>query len=134
MSDRSYLGKGWGFPVSFTRQEGAVMTSDEEDIRQSLYILLSTVPGERLFTPKYGCRLNQWVFSIIDISEKTRIRKEIEAAVLEGEPRIDLEEVEVEVRDEQEEVLLIHLHYRVRQTNSRSNIVYPFYLREGTHL
>lgn len=110
------------------------MVSENEDILQSLEILLSTIPGERIFRPNYGCDTNKWMFSRMNLSEKTRIINTIEMAILEGEPRIKLESVNVEIKDEREGILWINIEYVVSQTNSRSNIVYPFYIKEGTNL
>ncbi|GAB6122656.1 GPW/gp25 family protein [Dysgonomonas termitidis] len=134
MDDKPYLGIGWSFPVSFDKKEGVSMSYGDGDIRESLEVLLSTIPGERIFRPEYGCNIRQWVFSRMNLSEKTRIANTIEMAILEGEPRIILESVDVNIKNEREGILWISIDYLVSQTNSRSNMVYPFYIREGTNL
>lgn len=134
MDDKPYLGIGWSFPVSFDKKEGVSMSYGDGDIRESLEVLLSTIPGERIFRPEYGCNIRQWTFSRMNLSEKTRIANTIEMAILEGEPRIILESVDVNIKDEREGILWISIDYLVSQTNSRSNMVYPFYIREGTNL
>lgn len=136
MEDRPYLGTGWAFPPHFIKShhKGAVLVSAEEDIRESLWILLSTLPGERIFRFDYGCDIRQWVFSKMNISEKTLITDVIEQAILIGEPRVILESVNVEIKDVYEGILEIQLYYIVKETNSRSNMVYPFYFNEGTQL
>ena len=134
MNDKPYLGIGWCFPVSFDKKEGVSMSYGDGDIRESLKVLLSTIPGERIFRPEYGCNIRQWTFSRMNLSEKTRIANTIEMAILEGEPRIILESVDVNIKDEREGILWISIDYLVSQTNSRSNMVYPFYIREGTNL
>ncbi|MFV0311287.1 MAG: GPW/gp25 family protein [Dysgonomonas sp.] len=134
MDDKPYLGIGWSFPVSFDKKEGVSMSYGDGDIRESLKVLLSTIPGERIFRPEYGCNIRQWTFSRMNLSEKTRIANTIEMAILEGEPRIILESVDVNIKDEREGILWISIDYLVSQTNSRSNMVYPFYIREGTNL
>ncbi|WP_300665663.1 GPW/gp25 family protein [Fluviicola sp.] len=133
MSDKTYLGTGWGFPVRFN-QRGVHLVSDEEDIWESLRILFSTIPGERVFRYNYGCPIDKWVFSKIDLSERTMIIDIIEQAIREGEPRIITDAVEVEVRDAMEGILWIKIDFTIRQTNSRSSMVYPFYFLEGTQL
>lgn len=133
MSDKTYLGTGWGFPVRFN-QRGVHLVSDEEDIWESLRILFSTIPGERVFRYNYGCPIDKWVFSKIDLSERTMIIDIIEQAIREGEPRIITEAVEVEIRDAMEGILWIKIDFTIRQTNSRSSMVYPFYFLEGTQL
>lgn len=134
MDDKPYLGIGWSFPVSFDKKEGVSMSYGDGDIRESLKVLLSTIPGERIFRPEYGCNIRQWTFSRMNLSEKTRIANTIEMAILESEPRIILESVDVNIKDEREGILWISIDYLVSQTNSRSNMVYPFYIREGTNL
>ncbi|WP_165021226.1 GPW/gp25 family protein [Dysgonomonas sp. ZJ279] len=134
MKDKPYLGIGWSFPVSFNKREGVSMSYGDSDIRESLKILLSTIPGELIFRPEYGCNIRQWTFSRMNLSEKTRIVNTIEMAILEGEPRIMLESVDVSIKDEREGILWISIDYLVSQTNSRSNMVYPFYIKEGTNL
>lgn len=134
MVDESYLGIGWAFPPSFVSGFGAEMASSEEDIRQSLEILFSTTPGERIFNTEYGCPIRQWVFEKMDVSAEAMIADAISRAILYFEPRIDVEKTEVKIKDPLENILWIHVQYRVRQTNSRSNIVYPFYFKEGTNV
>ncbi|MHA3787028.1 GPW/gp25 family protein [Flavobacterium hauense] len=136
MEDRLYLGTGWSFPPHFMNgsHKGAVLVSGEQDIRESLRILLSTLPGERIFRFDYGCDIRQWVFSKMNLSEKTLITDVIEQAILIGEPRVILESVDVHIKDANEGILEIQLYYIVKETNSRSNMVYPFYFKEGTDL
>jgi uncharacterized protein len=133
MEDKTYLGTGWAFPVRFGTQ-GVQLVSNEEDISESLAILFSTMPGERVFRYKYGCPVEKWVFAKMDLSEKTLIIDVVEKAIREWEPRIITESVEVEFRDPPEGVLLITVDYTIRQTNSRRSMVYPFYFLEGTQL
>jgi phage baseplate assembly protein W len=133
--DRSFLGRGWSFPPEFSRQSRQVkMVSQEEDIRQSLVILFSTSPGERIMQPAYGCGLNAMVFENLNESTATEIKDIIERAVLFFEPRIILNRVELNDSEIYNGLLKIQLEYTIRSTNSRSNMVYPFYFREGTHI
>ncbi len=133
MNDKTYLGTGWAFPVRFN-QLGVHLVSDEEDIWESLRILFSTIPGERVFRYNYGCPIDKWVFSKIDLSERTMIIDIIEQAIRDGEPRIITDSVDVEIRDAMEGILWIKVEFTIRQTNSRSSLVYPFYFLEGTQL
>lgn len=131
--NNGFLGVGWGFPPRFEpTNQGAVMVSDEQDINESLTILLSTNPGERVMHPKYGCGLKAMVFREINNATVVQIKELIKRAVLFFEPRITLEKVNVSQDDALEGRLLIELEYIVITTNSRSNLVYPFYLLEGT--
>lgn len=131
---KSYLGTGWKFPPTFIKDSGVVMVSDEEDIRESLRILLSTVPGERIFRFKYGCGISKWVFSEMNLSEKTLLTDTIEQAIILFEPRIRLDKIDVEIKDELEGILWINIDYTIEMTNTRSNMVFPFYFIEGTNL
>lgn len=132
-TDNKFLGTGWGFPPSFDwRDKKAVLVSQEEDIEQSLRILLSTVPGERVMQPAYGCGLRRMVFESVNESTLTEIRDIVAKAVLFFEVRITLEAVQVELDEMQQGVLKLRLDYRVRTTNTRYNMVYPLYLLEGT--
>ncbi len=131
-SDRSFLGKGWGFPPGFTREKKDVnMVSREDDILQSLKILLLTSPGERVMHPDFGCALRSLVFDVIDENTLTALRDIIERAVLFFETRIILDRVEVDTKNQYEGFLNITLTYTVKATNSRHNMVFPFYFLEG---
>lgn len=132
---KSFLGTGWCFPPMFSPAgRGAVMVSDDEDIRESLRILFSTQPGERVMQSGYGCPLRSLVFTPIDASTITEMRDMIGKAILFHEPRIELESVDVDAGGALEGVLVLRLAYRVRSTNSRSNMVYPFHFIEATDL
>lgn len=133
MIDKSFLGKGWGFPVQFDPQtKGVSMVSDEEDIRESLRILFSTRLGERVMQPTYGCALQALVFEVVNERTLSEIREAVERAILFFEPRIRLDRVDVDDEQVYEGLLQIRVYYTIRSTNTRSNIVYPFYFREGT--
>lgn len=131
--DPSFLGRGWPFPPAFDPATGQVMmVQAEEDIVESLRILMQTRPGERVMQPTYGCRLHDLVFETMTGETRAAIAVAIERAVLFFEPRIVLISVDVNVDDWIEGKLKIRLDYRVRATNTRSNIVFPFYTTEGT--
>ena len=133
-SDYPFLGTGWDFPPSFDRGwKSNTMISDEDDIRSSLEILLSTEIGERVMQPTYGCNLKRLLFEPLDTSLKAYIKDLIKTAILYHEPRIRLEKVSLEAKS-QEGVIEITLEYLIRTTNSRYNYVYPFYVSEGTNI
>jgi uncharacterized protein len=128
-----FLGKGWAFPPAFDLDEQIVaMVSAEDDIRESLYILLTTIPGERIMLPDYGCLIHEHVFDIMGETLFTHLKGLIEHAVLHYEPRIILENVLFTVEDQREGLLKITLEYTIIQTNTRNNLVIPYYLKEGT--
>lgn len=139
-----FLGKGWSFPVRFetflalSKQSGVqqrlrLVTVDSlDDIIESLLILFQTRPGERVMQPNYGCDLQGLMFEPMDSETEAAIEHEIERAVRFFEARIDLIEVEARFDDTLNGRIRISLTFDVRATNSRHNIVYPFYLDEGT--
>jgi uncharacterized protein len=135
MTNRSFLGTGWGFPPEFdARDKGVRMVSQDEDIQESLRILLSTNPGERMMNPAFGCGLRARVFDSVSEGMITEVRDLVERAILFFEPRITLNSVDVLLRDALSGLVDIHINYTVRTTNTRSNLVYPFYLLEATNV
>ena len=133
MKEKSFLGTGWSFPPTFKNQTGTIeMVSDENDIFQSLQILLSTELKERIMRSDYGCDLNALLYESITITLLTKIKGIIENAILKYEPRIDLIEVDFYTEDSLNGVINIAITYKIRATNSRKNFVFPYYLEEGT--
>ena len=135
LDEKSFLGRGWSFPPTFDHKPGeAVLVDEAEDIRQSLYILFTTIPGERIMRPRFGCNLFSQVFNQINTTTQTYIKGLIADAILYFEPRITLEAIQFDSRDALEGVLYIQLTYTIRKTNTRTNVVYPFYVNEGTDI
>ena len=129
----SFLGRGWGFPPEFSKDTASVfLTEDEEDIEKSLEILLSTRLGERVMLPDYGCNLDELLFKPLNLTLKTYVADLIKTAILYHESRIDVEKIRIEPSNDTDGILLITIDYRIRITNSRKNMVFPFYQAEGT--
>lgn len=132
---KSFLGRGWGFPPEFNKAMKAVkMLENEADIESSLEILLSTKLGERIMVPGYGCNLDELMFKPLNLTLKTFVIDLIKTAILYHEPRIDVDKINIDPTDELEGVLLIIIDYTIRTTNSRKNMVFPFYKSEGNEL
>ncbi|MDH7444138.1 GPW/gp25 family protein [Aquimarina sp. 2201CG14-23] len=134
----SFLGTGWAFPPEFNKEgkeSGKVeMLSDEVDIKSSLEILLSTRLGERVMVPNYGCNLDELLFKPLNLTLKTFVKELIKNAILYYEPRIDVEKIQIDQTNELDGELLILIDYRIRVTNARNNLVFPFYKEEGTNI
>lgn len=110
------------------------MLEDERDIESSLEILFTTRLGERIMQPTYGCDLQNMVFEAMNLTMKTYMKDLIETAILYHEPRIRLDQIDIDSSNEHEGILHIRLTYTVRTTNSRYNYVFPFYKTEATNL
>jgi uncharacterized protein len=125
-----FLGTGWSFPPTFD-SGSVVMVSEEEDIRQSLNVLLATRPGERVMQPTFGCNLDVMLFEPLTTTLIAYIKELIKTAVLYYEPRVELDSVQINTVQIDDGFITIELRYMIRSTNSRFNLVYPFYLFEG---
>jgi phage baseplate assembly protein W len=133
-SDLAFLGRGWGFPPTFRRGSNDVeMYEAEKDIQSSLEILLSTALGERVMQPGYGCNLEKLIFEPLDTTFSTFITEQIRTAILFNEPRVVLETVDY-FTNNLEGRIDISIDYTIVATNSRANLVFPFYLIEGTDI
>lgn len=131
----SFLGTGWSFPPEFTRNgRDVVMTSDEDDIRASLTILFGTVQGERFMLPRYGLDPHELLFEPASTTMTAFLKDRINVAILIHEPRIRIVALDVDTPDPNAGVLRISLDYEVRATNSRYNLVYPFYQRDSSEV
>lgn len=133
--NNSFLGTGWSFPPTFNREAGSVeLVSDEEDIRQSLNILLSTTLGERVMQPRYGCDLTNYVFESMNSSVIGYLKDRVKNAILYFEPRIVAEKIEVTAADSFDLIegkFTISIDYSIPGTNSRFNYVYDYYKNEA---
>lgn len=131
---KAFLGKGWSFPVRFNWvTKNVEMVAAEEDIEESLFILLNTLKKERVMRPKYGHDLLPLVFKKMDNSLFHLLEDSIKKAIILYESRIDVSQVKL-THNIQESLIEIELLYVVRKTNSRHNVVFPFYLSQGTHV
>jgi len=131
--DQYFLGTGWSFPPSFTKGGSDLdLVSGPEDIHQSLQILLSTRLGERVMLENFGCDLSNILFEEMDQSLINTLASLVSDALLYFEPRIILDNLDVSESDNEQGLLLIRIEYTVRSTNSRFNMVYPFYINEAT--
>lgn len=130
----NFLGRGWSFPPAFIRGGGVEMLEGEDDIQSSLKILLSTRVGERVMQLEYGCNTDAMMFESITTGFQTFMQNQVKNAILLFEPRVDLISVDLLAQNAVDGLVLISIEYVVRTTNSRSNLVFPFYLNEGNNL
>jgi phage baseplate assembly protein W len=131
--DRSFLGTGWSFPPTFSRLTYSVnMVSDDQDIRESLWILFSTALGERIMLPEYGTQLWRMLFRNATTTLLTQLANIVRQAILYWEARITVDDVKAQPDAKVAGLVLITVNYTIRKTNARNNLVFPFYLQEGT--
>ncbi|HET6610229.1 MAG TPA: GPW/gp25 family protein [Rhodopila sp.] len=131
--DQDFLGTGWSFPPAFDKRNATVvMTGGVVNIRQSLWVLLSTTIGERIMLAPYGSNLQAWVFSSLTETMANQISAMVAKAILDWEPRINVSSIDVVELDPANGQLGISIDFTVITTNTRANLVYPFYLNEAT--
>jgi phage baseplate assembly protein W len=127
-----FLGTGWSFPPAFSRGGADVaLVSGIDDVHQSLQILLSTRLGERVMQDDFGCDLSAYLFEEVDQGLVNSLTGLISTAIVHHETRIRLDQVIIDRSDSDEGLLLINIEYTIRSTNSRFNMVYPFYINEA---
>lgn len=132
MDRKDFLGRGWAMPVALDPRTGKVASvAYEDDIRQSILIILETAPGERVMRPNFGCGIHELVFTSVDSTSIQLIRSTVEEALRRCEARIDVLGVNIDEEATTEGKLLVEIEYRVRKTNQTGNLVFPFYFREG---
>ena len=130
-TDTQLLGRGWTYPFALEEHREVALSESDDDIQQAIWMILSTALGERLMHPDFGCGIHDLVFALNNVGTAGLARHYVEDALVRWEPRIDVEEVEVQADPAETELLLISVSYRVRTTDSRYNLVYPFYLTRG---
>ena len=131
--ESSFLGTGWSFPPTFSRLNYSVdLVSDDQDIRETLWILFSTQLGERIMLPEYGSLLWKMVFQNITTTLTTQLADVVRQSILYWEPRINVDDVSVQPSASVTGLVLILVDYTIRKTNARNNLVFPFYMQEGT--
>lgn len=126
---REFLGRGWRFPVAVNRTGGISTSSLEENIRESIFIILGTAPGERIKRLDFGCDIHDLVFAPNNPTTAALAVHYCEEALHKWEPRIEDVAVTAEPSADEQNRLDIRISYVVRAQNRPGNLVYPFYLR-----
>jgi Bacteriophage baseplate protein W len=128
--DNEFLGTGWAFPIQPDKKDGGLLlTEGEEAVRQSIWMILGTARGERVMRPDFGAGLQEAVFEVHDADADATISAAVREALTRWEPRIEVLDVYAAPDSGDPHRLLIEINYQVRSTNSRFNLVYPFYLQ-----
>jgi len=130
--EKAFLGVGWSFPPQLEVTGTPLLIPYEEDIRQSIMIIMGTEPGERIMRPDFGAGLNRFVFEPLNTTTMALVQTRVQEALVDWEPRIEVVNVNVTADVNERNMLLINTSYRIRATNTLHNLVYPFYLQEAT--
>ena len=130
---KAYLGRGWSFPVTIDARTGRIAVSEfEQDIRESIRIILRTAPGERVMRPDFGSGINDLAFASMNRSTLGLFESNIRQSIILFEPRVEILDVQLSTQNADLGKLEANLSLRIRDTNHEFNMVYPFYLKEGT--
>ncbi|WP_245701024.1 GPW/gp25 family protein [Sanguibacter gelidistatuariae] len=124
----SFIGRGFSWPMSVDHTGSIALTSGAQDLDHSIHVVLLTAPGERLMRPQFGCRIWDLLFEPVNANLLGLISQAVRDALAQWEPRIAVEDVRP-VQDAKDSSLVrIEITYRVKATNDRRNLVYPFYV------
>jgi len=126
--DNSVSGTGWSFPVRADHKGDIELSSGETNIKESIRLILGTARGERIMQPGFGCEIHDHVFDSADGMTMTLVEDAVQEALIEWEPRIDLNKVSARRDPDDPGRLLIEIQYTERSTNAEGNMVYPFYV------
>ncbi|MGW1076934.1 GPW/gp25 family protein [Streptomyces sp. NPDC002537] len=123
-----FIGRGWAFPLGVSPSGGVAMAEGSAEVEQAIRLILGTEPGERPMRPEFGCAIRDRVFGSFDASTSGAIAHEVRRALERWEPRIVVDDVNVVQAPGRQEVLDIEVGYHLADTNSRRNLVHPFYV------
>jgi len=132
MNGTGIIGRGWSFPINVNAWGGLDWTTGPDRIQAAIWIILSTSPGERLMLPDFGAGIKDYVFESNSAVIRAKLESAITKALTQWEPRIQLVSVQASPSPEQDSLVLININYQIRDTNELYNMVYPFFLQEGT--
>ncbi len=127
--NRDFLGKGFRFPVSLNLNGGVSTSALEENVRQSIFIILGTAPGERIYRPQFGCRIHDLMFAPNNVLTSARAEVYCEEAIYKYEPRVSKVKCTAQANPDEPNRLDIRIEYVIAGKNDKRNLVFPFYLR-----
>jgi uncharacterized protein len=134
--NQGFLGNGWRFDLSQDETKAGIGVAggriaearDEALIQQSIWLILSTAPGERVMRPDFGCGIHDLVFSNPSHGTLGEVIREVTRALTLFEPRIELRRVDARADVQNPSLILVEIDADIRSTNSRFNLVFPFYV------
>ena len=131
---KSFIGRGFNFPLKIDSNGSVAMSDDEENVEQSIRLILGTAKGERLYRSHFGCAIHDLVFQPNNHATAARVAGAIKESLTEYEPRVKEIKVYAEPDSYEANLMNVHISYVVRALNKRENMVYPFYLRREEDL
>jgi uncharacterized protein len=126
--DTTFIGRGFSWPLAVDHTGAIKLTDGADDIDRSIQIVLLTAPGERVMRPQFGCRIWELLFEPVTPNLLGLISQAVRQAVAQWEPRVDVEAVVPEPDVNDNALVHVRITYRVKATNDRRNLVYPFYV------
>ena len=125
------IGQGMGYPIRVNGRGGLNWASGAENIRQAIWIILTTPLRSRIMQPAFGCAIHDYLFAPNSPATRTGVEEAVRAALIRWEPRVDVLAVRAQTSPEEPTVLMVDIETRIRTNNAALNLVYPFYLTEG---
>jgi phage baseplate assembly protein W len=126
-----FIGKGWRFPIKVNAKGGLSWSEGLDRIQDAIWLIIKTGLGERVMRPQFGAGVDDYVFQPNSPTIRAALAAAIQSALLQWEPRIDLEAVRVDPVPGEPSQVLASIEYTIRSTNEMFNVVYPLYLEEG---
>jgi uncharacterized protein len=128
-NDREFLGKGLRFPVSVNLNGGVSSSVLEENVRQCIFIILGTAPGERIARPDFGCRIHDLMFAPNNMITAGLAEVYCEEAIYKFEPRVQSVVCRAQPNADEPNRLDVRIEYVIAGKNDKRNLVFPFYLK-----
>lgn len=116
------------FPFRLGDRNQIGMVTDDLAIRQSIYVIIHTVPGERVMRPEFGCEIHSLIFSPANYQTAAIAERYVREALTRWEPRIDLNEVEATPGTADRGELFIKVSYSLKGEHDPRSLVLPYYL------
>jgi phage baseplate assembly protein W len=129
-SDKPHIGKGLSFPLRINAKGEIGLSGGDKDIQQSIFIILSTRPGERVMRPEFGCRAHELIFESQDAATFALLKKYVTEALEFWEPRINVRSVNPTIEEGADSSIYVEIEYEIKATHDVRNIVYPFFLTD----
>ncbi len=129
--NEEFIGRGWAFPLRVDATGSIALVGREQEIEESIRLILGTSPGERPMRPEFGCRIHEYLFSSADSETAGAIGREVRSALQRWEPRIEVADVNVTFDAREATLLYINVGYAIKSSNDRRNLVFPFYVIPG---